>query len=247
MMMQPGMHGQGPPQPMARQLMPPPPWARGYGVGGSPPAQPQAQSVAQPAPPPPSYGTGTASVIDANSDALLARAAAHRQDAANAEAERLRKKAEGIGTAQAIGTAVGGVAGAAASMVPVLKPFAPLLMTGGATLGGQFGRKLAGGDVGFSTAMPGAARAVQTLPRVSRDYRTAQRQAAVQNYIEALPPSQFGAYVNMPPSVAGQFNQGNFGMFEDVWVPMFNERTGSGQTGDFNVAPPAGPTTYGAA
>jgi hypothetical protein len=114
-------------------------------------------------------------------------------------------------------------------------------MAGGATFGGQLGRKFSGGDLGFSTAMPGAAQTIQTLPKVSRDYRTAQRQAAVQNYVEALPPSQFGAYVNMPPSVATQFNQGNFGMFEDIWVPMYNQNTGSGQTGDFDVAPAGAP------
>jgi hypothetical protein len=173
---------------------------------------------------------GTAAVITESSDALLQRAAENRQRAENKRIARSHAKAAKVGAWQQAGTALGGLVGTGVGLATG-GVFTPLTAAGGAALGGQIGRAAAGGDIGFGTVLPGAASTVSTLPRVKRDYRDATRQAAVDSYVAQMPSDRYGAYVSMPPTVADQFNQGNFKMFEEVWVPMYDSQ----HTGDFPV------------
>jgi len=248
----PPMYGQ---QSMANRYAPTMPWNYGYGVGGGVPMQQPADRLAV-LPPglPPGGGrfqlsqgapagdpTGTTAVVDQGRDALLERAAQIRQDEQNRRIAKEREKAQNVNEWQAAGSAIGGLTGTALSFIPPLAPFAPALVAGGAALGSQVGRVGAGGDLGFGTVMPAVTSTASTLPQVSRDYREHQRRAAVDRYVASMPPEQYGAYVQMPPTVAGQFNQGNFKMFEEVWLPMYNEYYQSAPgaaTGDLGTPPP---------
>jgi len=161
---------------------------------------------------------GTAAVIGASSDNLLHMAAENKARAERKKAERIAKHNARVSSGQTAGTVIGGLAGAAIGLAA--PPFAPLIAAGGAAIGGQVGRAAAGGGPGFGHAAVPITQGIQSIPRVRRDYREATRAAAVQQFVKSLPPEHYAAYVNMPPSVAYQFNQGNFDMFEK-WLPMY--------------------------
>ena len=104
------------------------------------------------------------------------------------------------------GRQIGKLAGVAASLVPgPHQPFAPLIITGAGEVGGQIGRKSAGGEFGYDSPVEGATAAVEVT---NAGIQAAQEDAYLAKMEEITgAPELWTAYEAMPVPLQQRMRQ----------------------------------------